>query len=91
MIYICINTYYWSYCMHRWAIHNYLFFFFILPLTRLNYCCYVQQAMAVKNISQSTEKTDNAQTDKTEQVTFGMKQCLRFQIVIFFFTKKFKQ
>ncbi len=47
--------------------------------------------MAVKNISQSTEKTDNAQTDKTEQVTFGMKQCLRFQIVIFFFTKKFKQ
>ncbi len=73
--------------MHRWAIHNlflFLFIYLFLPPTRLNYCCYVQQAMAVKNTSQSTEKTDNVRTDKTEQVTFGMKQCLSFQIFFFF-------
>ncbi len=33
-----------------------------------------------KDIAESKEKTDNMLTDKTEQVTFGMKQSLNFQI-----------
>ncbi len=37
---------------------------------------------AVKNASQSKDNTDNTPTDKTEQLTFGMKQSLSFQIVI---------
>ncbi len=37
----------------------------------------------------SKEKVDNTPTDKTEQVTFGMKQSLSFQILSFF--KKFKK
>ncbi len=50
----------------------------------LSYCCYARQAMplshytpcshAVKNTSRSKEETDNTPTDKTEQVTSGMKQ-----------------
>ncbi len=54
----------------------------------LRYCCYVRQAMllshhtscshAVKNTSRSKEETDNVPTDKTEQVTFGMKQFSNF-------------
>ncbi len=35
------------------------------------------------------EKTNNTPTDKTEQVTSGMKQSLSFQILWLF--KKFKQ
>ncbi len=52
----------------------------------LLYCCYVWQAMvlscsrAEKNTSRSKEETDNTPTDKTEQVTSGMKQSLSFQI-----------
>ncbi len=38
----------------------------------------------------SKEETDNAPTDKTEQVTSGMKQSLSFQILSFFLNK-FKQ
>ncbi len=34
-----------------------------------------------KNTSRRKEETDNAPTDKTEQVTFGMKQSLSFQIL----------
>ncbi len=59
----------------------------------LSYCCYVRQAMAlschtpcsheIKNTSQSKEETDNMLTDKTEQVTSGMKQSLSFQILSF--------
>ncbi len=52
--------------------------------------CYVQQVPlshytsclhAVENTSQSKEETDNTPTDKTEQVTSGMKQSLSFQIL----------
>ncbi len=38
-----------------------------------------------KNTSRSKEDTDNTLTDKTGQVTFGIKQCLSFKIVFFFF------
>ncbi len=51
--------------------------------TPLHYCCYVRQAIllshhtscshAVKNTLRSKEETDNVPTEKTEQVTFGMK------------------
>ncbi len=44
---------------------------------------------AVKNTSQSKEDTDNGPTDKTKQVTFGMKQSLGFLILSCY--KKFKQ
>ncbi len=52
----------------------------------LSYCCYAQHTMplshytcshAVKNTLQSKEETDNTPTEKTEQVTSGMKQGLR--------------
>lgn len=39
-------------------------------------CC----SHSVKNILQSKEKTDNMPPDETEQVAFGIKQSLRFQI-----------
>ncbi len=54
----------------------------------LSYSCYVRQAMAlsrntscshaVKNTSRRKEETDNAPTDKTEQVTSVMKQIFFF-------------
>ncbi len=65
----------------------------------LRYCCYGRQAMAlshhtqyshtVKNTLWSKEKTDDAPTDKTEQVTFGVKQNLSFRILAFL--NKFQQ
>ncbi len=68
-------------------------------LSPLHYCCYVQQAMpfsrhtscshTVKNTSRSKEETDNVPTDKTEQVTLGMKQSLSFKMLSFFY--KFQQ
>ncbi len=57
----------------------------------LSYCCYVWQAMplshytcshAVTNTPWSKEETDNAPTDKTEQVTLGMKQSLKFGLFL---------
>ncbi len=61
----------------------------------IHYCSYIRQAMTLsrwfsrsaKYTSRSKEKTDNASTDKTEQVTLGMKLSLSFQIwsFIFFF------
>ncbi len=55
----------------------------------LSYCCYIQQAMALSRHTScekscSTEETENGLTDKTEQVTFGMKGSLSFQILSFF-------
>ncbi len=49
---------------------------------------YTSHSQAVKITSQSKEETDNTLTDKTEQVTSGMKQGLSFQILSF--VKKFK-
>ncbi len=59
----------------------------------LPYFCCVRQAVvlsrhtscshAVKNTSRSKEDNDNAPTDKTEQVTLGMKQSLSLQILSF--------
>ncbi len=77
----------WLVTFHRnWAF----------PKTRppLSYCCYVRQAMlllhhtscshVVKNTLQSKEETDNTPTDNTEQLTSGMKQSLRLQVLSFF-------
>ncbi len=57
----------------------------------LRYGCFVRYPMllsrhtscshAVKYTLRSKEETDNAPTDKTEQVTSGMKQSLSFQIL----------
>ncbi len=41
-------------------------------------------SQAVKNTLRSKEDTDNTLTDKTEQVTFGMKQSLGFHIWSFY-------
>ncbi len=38
----------------------------------------------MKNALRSKEETDNTPTDKTEQVTLGIKQSLSFQILSFF-------
>ncbi len=63
----------------------------------LSYCCYARHTMhytcshAVKNTSQSKEETDNTLTEKTEQVTSGMKQGLRTLSFKLSFLKKFKQ
>ncbi len=61
---------------------------------RLSYCCYVHTSHATltlhtmfsrcKNILQSKEETDNTPTDKTEQVTTGIKQGPDFQMLSFF-------
>ncbi len=63
----------------------------------LSYCYYVRQAMvlsrykscshAVKNTFRSKEETDNTLRDKTEQVTFGMKQSF---FIFCHFLRKFK-
>ncbi len=59
----------------------------------LHYCCYDWLTIplsrhtcshSVKNTSRSKKETDNVPTDKTEQVTCGMKQSLSLQILYFF-------
>ncbi len=49
-----------------------------MPLSRYTSCSH-----AVKNTLQSKEETDNAPTDKTEQVTLGMKKSQLSNFVIF--------
>ncbi len=42
------------------------------------------RSQAVENTLQNKEETDNAPTDKTEQVTSGIKQSLSFQMLSYF-------
>ncbi len=47
--------------------------------TPLRNCCGVRQTMPLSHYTRShAVKTENTPTDKTEQVTSGMKQRLRF-------------
>ncbi len=64
-------------------------FFMQFVFLQKDLLCHTSCSHAVKNTSRSKEDTVNEPTYQTEQVTFGMKQSLRGQILSFF--KKFKQ